>query len=159
MVTKVKATSGLMLALVLSVVTAAKGSEGRTRVFPFPLVESEKVIGHWLRDSGHKVFRDDAVSGQVRLRAQSSSEEWEIVLKPSSPLLTEVFARPTVRVKQKEGETDNSRIDGEMQLGTVLRIPESCEFYGAKPSTGEMVDMIRKRNTDKPRAQTLRQIT
>jgi serine protease Do len=96
MMTRVKAAPGLILTLVLLIVAAAAGSEGRAKLFPFPLVESERVIGRWLRDSGYGVLRDDTVSGQIRLRAQRSSEEWEIVLKPSSPLLTEVFARSTV---------------------------------------------------------------
>jgi serine protease Do len=96
MMTKIKATAGLILTLALLVVAFSAGSEGRVELFPFPVVESERVIGRWLRNSGHDVLRDDSVSGEIRLRAKRLNEEWEIVLKPSSPLKTEIFARSTV---------------------------------------------------------------
>jgi serine protease Do len=96
MMTKIKAAAGLILTLALLVVAVSAGSEGRVELFPFPVVETERVIGRWLRDSGHDVLQDDSVSGEIRLRAHRLNEEWEIVLRPSSPLKTVVFARSTV---------------------------------------------------------------
>jgi serine protease Do len=106
MMTKFKAMSGLVLILVLLVVAIARGSEGRLRLFPFPLVESESVIRRWFADSGYEVVKNDTVSGQIGLGARRSTEEWEVVLKPSSPLLTEVSARFT-----DGGISDQTRLE------------------------------------------------
>jgi serine protease Do len=106
MMTKLKAPLGLIPTLMLMVAAVAAAPAGPFRVFPFPVVETEQVIGGWLRSSGYQLLRDDAASGETHLIARKGDEDWRIVLKPSSPLLTEVSGRYTLA-----GTTDTAKLE------------------------------------------------
>jgi serine protease Do len=103
---KVKAFLGHIPALILLIAAVAAGSEGAFKLFPFPVVEAEQVIGQWLKNSGYEIMRYDSASGETQLRARKLNEDWRIVLKPSSPLFTEVFAEYTLG-----GTADAAEID------------------------------------------------
>jgi serine protease Do len=94
--TKVKALWSFFWILATITVAVAAGSEMSTRFFPFPVVEVEQVIGRWFTSSGYRTQRYELASGEVSLSARKGSEDWYLVLKPSSPLFTEVLARCTV---------------------------------------------------------------
>ncbi len=94
--TNIKVVSILVFWLILITAGFAAGLERSDTLFPFPVAESERVIGGWLTDSGYEVLRDDSVSGETRLRARKSDREWNITLKPYSSLMTEVFAKYAV---------------------------------------------------------------
>lgn len=56
------------------------------KLFPFPLMETEKAIVDWLHYNGFQVFRSPSGSDQVELRAIKNREKWEIICRPYSPL-------------------------------------------------------------------------
>ncbi len=94
--TKVKAFWSLLWILATVTATVAAGSEGSTRFFPFPVVEVERVIDRWFTNSGYRTQRYELASGEVSVSARKDNEDWQLVLKPSSPLFTEVLARCTI---------------------------------------------------------------
>lgn len=84
------AGGGSLLLLLLLTVVASAVADGNSRVFPFPMVETERMITRWLTDSGFRTGVEESGSGEKQVRAQKGTEEWRVVLKPSSPLNTEV---------------------------------------------------------------------
>ena len=94
--TKVRAAWSFPWVLLVMTAALAAGAEGNPKLFPFPVVEAERMISRWFVDSGYRTLAEDSVSGEKHLSAQKADESWRIVLKPSSPLYTEVFARCTV---------------------------------------------------------------
>ena len=71
-------------------------TEGSLKSYPLPLTELEGVLFSWLTHSGFEVRRTSLKMGRVQLTAVKASENWEIFLKPHSPLATEVQARHCV---------------------------------------------------------------
>ncbi|MCK5245190.1 MAG: trypsin-like peptidase domain-containing protein [Desulfobacterales bacterium] len=94
----------LFIVLVSSLLFA--DSDGSVRVWPLPLVESEEVLARWLDDTGFEFSRFPLEYGSVRLRAVRADEGWQIILKPRSPLATEVLALYT-----QNGQSDEDRIE------------------------------------------------
>jgi serine protease Do len=94
--TRLKAFCSLFWILATITGAVAAAGEGSTRLFPFPVVEVERVIGRWFTSSGYRTQRNELASGEVSLSAKKDNEDWQIVLKPSSPLFTEVLARCAV---------------------------------------------------------------
>lgn len=62
------------------------------RSYPFPLPEVEDVISRWLHSNGFEIVRACREGGQVHLGAMKEGERWQIMLKPRSPLASEVQA-------------------------------------------------------------------
>jgi serine protease Do len=92
---KVKVFWNLFWILAPLVAAVAVAADGGSRLFPFPLVEVERVIDHWFTASGYRTQLHEAASGEVSLNAQKAGEDCHLVLKPSSPLFTEVSAQCT----------------------------------------------------------------
>jgi serine protease Do len=96
--------------VVLSVVLVSSSlfadSNDSARVWPFPLVESEEVLTRWLADTGFEFSRVPLEYGSVRLRAVRANERWQIILKPRSPLATEVLALYTQNGRPDEGKIE-----------------------------------------------------
>jgi serine protease Do len=88
------------LLLVLSVVLIGAPlfaeTEGSLKLYPLPITELEGIIFNWLTHSGFEVRRTSLKMGQVQLNAVKAKENWQIFLKPRSPLATEVQARYSV---------------------------------------------------------------
>lgn len=78
--------------LLLLTAVMAGAADTNPRLFPFPLVETERMITRWFTDSGFRTLVEEAGSGEKQVRAQKGAEEWRLVLRPSSPLNTEVLA-------------------------------------------------------------------
>lgn len=93
--TRITAFAGL-LCLCLVIVAGAADRVGNARLFPFPLVEAERMITRWFAASSFQTAVAETGGGDKQVRAQKAAEEWKIVLKPSSPLNTEVSARCSV---------------------------------------------------------------
>ncbi|MGV8073243.1 MAG: S1C family serine protease [Syntrophobacteraceae bacterium] len=90
--TRVGVSRAFPLLLLVIAVTAA-AADCSSKIFPFPMVETEHMITRWFMDSGYMISVEDSGSGEKHVSAQKAGEEWQIVLKPSSPLNTEVVAR------------------------------------------------------------------
>lgn len=103
--TKVRAVRSLTL-LLLVMAAAAVGADGNPRIFPFPMVETERMITRWFADSGFQTAVAEAGAGEKQLNAQKASEVWRVVLKPYSPLNTEVSAHCSVA-----GTGDTARLE------------------------------------------------
>jgi S1-C subfamily serine protease len=73
-----------------------------TKIYSLSVAELEKQIVEWLADSGFEVRRRSLGLNQVELKAQSGAKSWEINLRPSSPIATEIQA--TYRVGPKADE-------------------------------------------------------
>jgi len=88
------------LLLVLSVVLIGAPlfaeTEGSMKLYPLPITELEGIIFNWLTHSGFEVRRTYLKMGQVQLNAVRANENWQILLRPRSPLATEVQARYSV---------------------------------------------------------------
>lgn len=84
----------------------AADTDGGARLFPFPVVEAERMVSRWFMDSGYRILVEDSAAGGKQVSAQKADESWRIVLKPSSPLYTEVFARCAVA-----GAADAERLE------------------------------------------------
>ncbi len=91
----------LVFFVLISVPLFAK-SEGSLKLYPVPVTELEEVLLGWLTRSGFEVFRTSLKIGQVQLNAVKARKKWEILLKPRSPLATEVRARYTVDEQPNE---------------------------------------------------------
>ena len=83
----------LALSFVFIGVAVFAETEGSLKLYPLPLTELEGALSSWLTHSGFEVRRTSLKMGQVQLTAVKESENWEIFLKPHSPLATEVQAR------------------------------------------------------------------
>ena len=83
----------LALSFVLVSVALFAETEGSPKLYPLPLTELEGALSSWLTHSGFEVRRTSLKMGQVQLTAVKKTRNWEIFLKPHSPLATEVRAR------------------------------------------------------------------
>lgn len=110
--------------LLLIAAAVAGATDNNPRLFPFPMVETERMIARWFTDTGFRTLVEEAGSGEKQVRAQKGAEEWRIVLKPSSPLNTEVLARYT-----GTSAGDAARLDA---LWSML----DRYMKGARPVTG-----------------------
>jgi serine protease Do len=118
----------LSVVLVSSLLLA--DSDGSGRVWPFPLVESEEVLTRWLADAGFDPSRVALEYGAVRLRAVRANEYWQIILKPRSPLATEIRALYT-----QNGDPDEDKIEA---LWAYLK-DYSKDFHRIGESTDQVV--------------------
>ena len=137
--TKVRAVRAFPL-LLLVMALAATAADGNPRLFPFPMVETERMITRWFADSGFRIVIEESGSGEKQVRAQKAAEEWRIILKPSSPLNTEVLARCTVA-----GAGDAARIE-------VLWSLLDSYAKGSRPATAGSRPAPAVRNGDAPKA-------
>jgi len=65
---------------------------GLSKEYPFPLMELEEVISRWLRSNDFEIARTPRQESQVQIGAVKEGERWQIILKPRSPLASEVQA-------------------------------------------------------------------
>ncbi len=75
------------------------------KLFPFPLMETEKALVDWLRHKGFQVGRSSSVSGELELSAIKNKEKWEIFCRPYSPLASLVRGRYI-----KDGQDDQKKL-------------------------------------------------
>jgi len=69
-----------------------------------PVVETEKIITRYLTDSGFEVVQKSPGSGQVKIFALKGNENWQILLKPHSPLSCDLLAAYTLNGKADESK-------------------------------------------------------
>lgn len=86
----------LVLSFVLIGIPLFAETEGSLKLYPLPITELEGALFRWLTHSGFEVRRTSLKMGQVQLNAVKAKENWQIFLKPRSPLATEVQARYSV---------------------------------------------------------------
>lgn len=102
---KIKTLSILLFAFVLTCSSVFAQSEPANRVWPFPYVESYEVLSHWLRDTGFHVSRLPLKDASVKLIGVKENKYWQILLKPCSPLATEIFPKYT-----EDNQPDSDKI-------------------------------------------------
>lgn len=78
-----------VLVAILACQGAAAGQEAPGRVYGMPRYEAEHVITDWLAKAGYEVSSEQAAE-KVVITASRGSSSWEIVLRHSSALATEV---------------------------------------------------------------------
>ena len=61
------------------------------KLFPLPVSELEGVILPWLKTSGFEVSSLPLNMGQIQFSTKKEGTNWKILLKPHSPLATEVW--------------------------------------------------------------------
>ncbi|MBM4332398.1 MAG: trypsin-like peptidase domain-containing protein [Deltaproteobacteria bacterium] len=103
---KAKAFGVLLLSHLLAGAYLFADASGSAKLYPFPVVEAEEALSNWLKNHGFEVWRTSAEVDQVRLIARKGKETWQVVLKPHSPLASQVEAQYT-----KEGKPDPVRLE------------------------------------------------
>lgn len=81
----------ILLSLLLSPSLSA-GQQDSQRLFPLPVSEAEKILDYWLTDAGFETSKTGSDAGHVKLSAVKRNERWQITLKPSSPLASDILA-------------------------------------------------------------------
>ena len=94
----------ILVFFVLISIPLFAGTEGSLKLYPLPVAELEEVLLGWLTRSGFEVFRTSLKMGQVQLNAVKAEKNWQIFLKPRSPLATEVRATYTVGEQPDEAQ-------------------------------------------------------
>ena len=97
-------TLGLSLCMLFAATSLLADPNTDTRIYKLSVAELEKEIVGWLVDSGFEVQRRPLGMNQVELKAQSGTKFWEINLRPSSPIATEIQATYTAKLKDDEDE-------------------------------------------------------
>lgn len=69
------------------------------RLHPLPIAELEKVVISWLDHHGFRTMRTTLDMGEKQLLAQKENQTGRILLKPHSPLATEIFGTWTLQDK------------------------------------------------------------
>jgi len=94
----------LVLSFVLISVPLFAEIEGSVKLYPLPVTELEGVVFGWLTHSGFEVCRTSLKMGQVQLSAVKGKENWQIFLRPRSPLASEVQAGYSVDEQPDEAQ-------------------------------------------------------
>jgi serine protease Do len=102
---KIKILSVLLFVFILTCTSLSAQSETANRVWPFPFIESYEVLSHWLRDNGFQVSRLPLKDASVKLIGLKENNYWQILLKPRSPLATEIFPEYT-----EDNQPDSEKI-------------------------------------------------
>jgi serine protease Do len=76
------------------------------RVWPYPITESVEVLSQWFKDHGFELSRISLDAGSFQLKAAKGEESWQVILRPCSPLATEVKFQYT-----REGQPDEAKIE------------------------------------------------
>lgn len=84
----------LSISLIFSLLYAEE--ERLSRLTPFPMVETEKVLTDWLIHSGFEVSKTSKENDQILLLGLKGNEKWELILKPHSPLASSLKIKYTV---------------------------------------------------------------
>lgn len=87
---------GLSLCMLFAATSLLANPNTDIKIYNLSVAEVEKQIVEWLADSGFEIRRRSLGVNQVELKAQSGAKSWEINLRPSSPIATEI--RATYRV-------------------------------------------------------------
>lgn len=90
--------------LVCSLLSAEK--KNIPKIYPFPSAEVEEVICRRLKNRGFKISRIPITTGQVQIEAMKGNESWRIILKPYSPLASQIQAEYTLNSKPDEGKRE-----------------------------------------------------
>lgn len=95
---RIRPSKSLLLALsfVLIGVPLFADTEGPLKLYPLPITELEGTLIGWLTHLGFEVRRTSLKMGRVQLTGVKAKENWQIFLKPHSPLATKVQARYNV---------------------------------------------------------------
>ena len=92
----------LSLCLLFAATSLPASPDTDIKIYSLSVAELEKEIVEWLADSGFEVRRRSLGLNQVELRAQSGAKSWEINLRPSSPIATEIQAAYMVGLNADE---------------------------------------------------------
>lgn len=95
---RVKCQQYFILFLCLALLSAPLYADADVlaKVHPVPITELERILCQWLTRYGFDVGRTRLEMGRIRLKAVTDRERCEILLRPHSPLATEIQARCTV---------------------------------------------------------------
>lgn len=106
------ASAGCFLSFFLlsSSLFALPGSTGR--LYPLPPFEVEGALSRWLVDSGFEVSRTSPEADTVQLSASKNKENWQLWIKPQSPLATLVSGQYA-----RNGQIDGEKLE---ELWTYL---------------------------------------
>ena len=96
----------LFATLALIFFTYLASADTPHKSYPFPLTELERVIWSWFIDVDLQVSRIPSAAGEVLLRASNEEENWQVRLRPRSPLATEIFALCVLN-----GQPDGTRVE------------------------------------------------
>jgi len=80
-----------------------------SKVHPFPITELEGILCKWFTRYGFDVVRTPLEMGQIRLEAAKDKERCEVLLRPRSPLATEILTRCTVGDQPGEAQLNKLR--------------------------------------------------
>jgi serine protease Do len=94
----------VILFLVMISTPLSAQTDESVKVFPLPIFELEQVVTKWLGHSGFDISKTSLSMGQVELLGVEGDGRCKVLLRPSSPLATEVHAKCT-----SEGKPDVPR--------------------------------------------------
>lgn len=128
--------------------SSANGEERLNRVYPFPLLEAEEVLGKWMILSGFELSKKSVGSGQTELRGVKENGEWVIRLQSQSPLACHIQAQYKAGGRQEEGRVSEmwayldryltEAAGGGGVPSAVLARASSVVCIKAKVATGEV---------------------
>ena len=98
--------SCLLLCLIIFCDSPCIGSESSSRSYSLPISELETILLDWLTRSGFEIQRSRLKMGDVRLNITRPAENWQIVLKPRSDLITEIHAGSASSAPQRSATID-----------------------------------------------------
>lgn len=101
---KTGAFSILIFSLLLASPSLFADNEGPQRLCSLPMVEVEKILYDWLVNSGFDVSKTFPESDQVFLLGLKGSENWEMILRPYSPLASYLRMKYTVNGQPQQGK-------------------------------------------------------
>lgn len=93
-----------MLIFVAPVFSDARGAD--SRVFPLTKAEASDAVSQWFSESGFAVSSTGR-DGELEIRAVKGKEEWAVLLKPHSPLASNISASYSMNGKQRKDQVQN----------------------------------------------------
>ena len=97
----------LILCLFLFAITVFAGGDSSAKFFPLPLAELEVLLSDWLSESGYRVNRSRLEMGRAKISAFKTDKSWQFILKPHSPLATEVRVEPSDNTDSRRNLLDS----------------------------------------------------
>lgn len=104
------------------------------QVHPLPIAELEKVVTGWLDHRGLPIGRTTLDMGVIQLLTQQKNQTGRIILKPRSPLATELNGSWTV-----QGKPDMSALEALNDYIRAYLNGERCETSKEKDVPGQVI--------------------
>lgn len=96
----------LVFLLMLTSPSLSFGTESPGRVYPFPVVEVQRILLRWLVDSAFDVSTASLGDDQVRIKGVRGNESWEMTIQAHSPLASFLRIKYTVGGQLQEAKID-----------------------------------------------------